>query len=247
MPPKLIFDDEQLATIVASSTSFWSVARKLRPSRPRGIYKSAQRRVRDLGLDTTHFTGRSLRPVRWTNDDLRAAVATSTSLAQAMRKLGLIGEGGNYDQIQRRIRELGIDVSHLTGQGWRRGSRTWVTKACPLDEVLVAGRFTTSHHLKNRLFRAGLKKAACELCGWAEAAADGRIPVELDHINGDRFDNRLVNLRILCPNCHSLQPTHRGLNQRRARRAATTASEGRTFRWCARRDSNPHVLSNRAF
>ena len=41
---------------------------------------------------------------------------------------------------------------------------------------------------------------------------DGRIPLELDHINGDRHDNRIKNLRILCPNCHSLQPTHRGRN-----------------------------------
>lgn len=51
-----------------------------------------------------------------------------------------------------------------------------------------------------------------ERCGWAERAEDGRIPVELDHKNGDRFDNRFENLQILCPNCHSLQPTHRGKN-----------------------------------
>lgn len=55
----------------------------------------------------------------------------------------------------------------------------------------------------------------CELCDWAEMAEDGRIPVELDHINGDRYDNRIKNLRILCPNCHSLQSTHRGKNQKR--------------------------------
>jgi len=39
---------------------------------------------------------------------------------------------------------------------------------------------------------------------------DGYLPLELDHINGDHHDNRLENLRILCPNCHSLKPTHRG-------------------------------------
>jgi 5-methylcytosine-specific restriction endonuclease McrA len=71
-----------------------------------------------------------------------------------------------------------------------------------------------------RLFAAGLKKRECEVCGWAEVSADGRIPLELDHINGDKNDNRLDNLRILCPNCHSLQPTHRGLNQRRRQKAA---------------------------
>ena len=50
------------------------------------------------------------------------------------------------------------------------------------------------------------------MCGWAKISIDGRIPLELDQINGNRHDNRLENLRILCPNCHSLQITHRGMN-----------------------------------
>ncbi len=57
-----------------------------------------------------------------------------------------------------------------------------------------------------------LKKPECEECGWAKRSEDGRIPLELDHINGDSHDNRLENLRILCPNCRSLEPTHRGMN-----------------------------------
>lgn len=100
--------------------------------------------------------------------------------------------------------------------GWNKGLGITLRPARPLDEVLVANRWTTSHNLKRRLIREGLKKEACELCGWAERRPhDGVIPVELDHANGDRTDNRLVNLRILCPNCHSLQPTHRGLNKKK--------------------------------
>jgi hypothetical protein len=63
-------------------------------------------------------------------------------------------------------------------------------------------------------FKEGIKKEECEMCGWAKSSLDGRIPLELDHINGDHHDNRLINLRILCPNCHSLQPTHRGKNKK---------------------------------
>jgi len=115
------------------------------------------------------------------------------------------------------FRELAIDTSHFTGQGWNVGARFRPCPRTPLDELLVADRWTTSHHLKKRLLRAGIKAAACELCGWAEQAPDGRVPIELDHINCDKHDNRFENLRILCPNCHALQPTHRGLNRKRRR------------------------------
>jgi hypothetical protein len=181
-----------------------------------------RKRITLLGIDTSHFA-RSLsksgkRPLRWSDDQLRDAVAKSLSVAEVIRAVGLIPAGGNYDQVQRRIRELEIDTSHFLGQRRNKGAKfkSWHS---PIEFLLVANRFTSSHSLKKRLFKAGLKKPRCELCGWCQRAPDGRIPVELDHINGDRFDNRLENLRVVCPNCHSLQPTHRGLNKksRRAR------------------------------
>ncbi|MGB4076287.1 MAG: HNH endonuclease [Minisyncoccia bacterium] len=52
------------------------------------------------------------------------------------------------------------------------------------------------------------------------------MPVELDHVNGDRHDNRIENLRILCPNCHSLKPTHRGRNKTNCRGGETGYTRG---------------------
>lgn len=92
---------------------------------------------------------------------------------------------------------------------------TYHTKKRPaIETLLVLGANVQSYKLKKRLYESGLKTPKCELCGWAKMSLDGRIPLALDHINGDRLDNRLHNLRILCPNCHSLQPTHRGLNKK---------------------------------
>lgn len=151
----------------------------------------------------------------WSNDDLANAVEGSASVRMVLKKLSLVPAGGNYQQVQKAIKELNLDISHFTGQGWRSGRTFEFTPKKELDQILIKNSDFQSHKLKKRLFRAGLKKPACEICGWAEQAEDGRIPIELDHINGDRYDNRLENLRILCPNCHSLQSTHRGKNQKR--------------------------------
>ena len=146
---------------------------------------------------------------------LQEAVKQSYSVRMVIQKLGLIPAGGNYDQIRRRIADLSLDIAHFTGKGWNTGSRKrTVVSAKPLELIMVEHSLTQSYKLKNRLFAVGLKQPKCELCGWAEKSSDGRIPVELDHINGFHSDNRLENLRILCLNCHSLQPTHRGRNKK---------------------------------
>lgn len=95
---------------------------------------------------------------------------------------------------------------------WNKGMHGIGVYRTTLKEILTKDNYYQSYKLKKRLFAAELKKPQCEVCGWAKKSADGRLPLELDHINGDRYDNRLENLQILCPNCHSLQLTHRGRN-----------------------------------
>jgi hypothetical protein len=143
----------------------------------------------------------------WTTDQLKVAVEQSTSFRQVLVRLRLRAAGGNYAQLKRYVRDLEVSTKHFTGRGWNRGKRM---PPRGLDEVLRAGTFVQSFRLKKRLFAAGLKSPACEECGWSQRTLDGYLPLELDHINGDRDDNRLENLRVLCPNCHSLKPTHRG-------------------------------------
>ncbi|MEX0877762.1 MAG: HNH endonuclease signature motif containing protein [Candidatus Spechtbacterales bacterium] len=152
------------------------------------------------------------KPRKWNNDQLRVAVEESFSVRQVIQRLGLKPAGGNYDQINKYIKELGLNTLHFTGRGWNVGLKFRMNPPKPIEEILVKNSTYQSYKLKKRLFSEGLKKTKCELCGWAQRSVDGRIPVELDHINGDKNDNRLKNLRILCPNCHSLQPTHRALN-----------------------------------
>lgn len=148
----------------------------------------------------------------WTEEQLRKAAKQTTSIRQVLSKLGLKEAGGNYFQISKYIKIYNIDISHFTGKAWNKGKKGLGKPLLPLDKILIKNSTFQSYKLKKRLFKEKIKKEACELCGWSKKSIDGRIPLELDHINGDSTDNRLENLRILCPNCHSLQATHRGKN-----------------------------------
>lgn len=150
---------------------------------------------------------------KWSDQELKHAVKSSYSIRQVLKKLGLVEAGGNYQHVRRIIKELNVNTSHFKGQAWAKGQNFGYKPKIPLNDILVKNSHYQSYELKLRLFAAGLKTPKCEICGWSKSASNGRIPVELDHINGDHLDNRIHNLRILCPNCHSLQPTHRGINK----------------------------------
>jgi 5-methylcytosine-specific restriction endonuclease McrA len=133
-----------------------------------------------------------------------------------LRRIGLVPAGGNYATIGAAIAALGLDTAHFTRMGWRLGSLAPVVPPRPLKELLVAGSATQSWKLKRRLLSAGLLVHECAECGVSEWRGLP-LALELDHINGDRTDNRLENLRLLCPNCHSLTPTYRARNIGRRR------------------------------
>lgn len=151
----------------------------------------------------------------WTEKQLRMAANTSRSIRQILKKLGLKQAGGNYSQIKKYLKEYQINIKHLKGRGWKKGLSGLDSPRIPLNQILKENSEFQSYKLKKRLFVAGIKQQKCEECGWAKRSPDGRLPLELDHINGNSSDNRLKNLRILCPNCHSLKPTHRGRNRKK--------------------------------
>jgi len=155
---------------------------------------------------------RLMRSRKWTDGQLRLAILNSKSIRQVLFKLRLKAAGGNYTQINKYIKTNSLDITHFTGKVWNKGLTGIGKPRITLQAILVLDSYFQSYKLKKRLFAENLKKELCEECGWAQKSEDGRIPLELDHINGNGRDNRLENLRVLCPNCHSLKLTHRGRN-----------------------------------
>jgi hypothetical protein len=160
-----------------------------------------------MTLEMFHAYGKKR---KWTIEQLKLAVKTSRSYRQVLVKLNLRAAGGNYDQLRKYVTEYKLSTKHFTGKHWKKGMHGIGKAVIPLHKVLRKNTYIQSFQLKKRLFIAGMKTPWCEDCGWAQRTKGGHLPLELDHINGDKHDNRLRNLRVLCPNCHSLKPTHRG-------------------------------------
>ena len=115
------------------------------------------------------------------------------------------------------MRECASHFGFHTGSWWKaveRGAIQPRSQCQPLEVYLVRGRRVARSHIKKRLIAEGLKRAECELCG-LERWRGKPVSLALHHVNGDGEDNRLENLQILCPNCHSQTDTFGAKNWRR--------------------------------
>ncbi|MGW5100411.1 HNH endonuclease [Streptomyces sp. NPDC004100] len=164
-------------------------------------------RMKKLGVDTSHFEREG---VKWTKQVLESVVARSKSVNEVLRRLGLDLVGGNHTNISRRIKAYGIDTSHFTPLAPRENQRRGRTGAQLLVEDTSAhARRIPSSRLKKALRKLGVEER-CALCGIEPVWLGKPLPLEVDHIDGNWRDNRIENLRLLCPNCHSATDSYRG-------------------------------------
>ncbi|MBI5105765.1 MAG: HNH endonuclease [Solirubrobacterales bacterium] len=178
------------------------------------------------------------RRVRFTEEETRAAVAASRSFSEVLRRLGMRPAGGNHATIKKYVAAWGIDTSHFDPHGARLVGLRRTNAPRPLAEILVEHSTYSRGHLKERLFREGLKQRACELCGQGETWRGRPMALILDHVNGVADDHRLENLRVLCPNCNATLDTHCGRQNARERACklcgATFRPKYRDQRHCSR-------------
>lgn len=140
---------------------------------------------------------------KYTKELLENVAKECTSVRQMLQKFGLKETGGNYSSMQKRCENFGVDISHFTGQGWNKPGHPKFAGNIDLSKRLcIHEKRVSSSKTKEVVLNHGLKENKCEICGCADW--NGKpITLQLHHKNGNPCDDRLENLQILCPNCHS--------------------------------------------
>ena len=154
---------------------------------------------------------RKKKSVIWkpTKEDMISLLREKGSLAGVLRHFGLHAGAGNYKTLRRRLKHDGIEHDLADSYRARKSTRK------PVESYLVPNSTKKGGELKKRLYQSGLLEEKCSVCGLGPEWNKIPLSLTIDHINGNSSDNRLENLRILCPNCHSQTPTFSGKHLRK--------------------------------
>lgn len=142
------------------------------------------------------------------NDEYFINVTNSSlTMAKAAATLGI-----HFNSFKKRAIELNCYNPNQSGKGINKKSGRLI----PIKDIIYDGLHPEyqTFKLKNRLINKGYKKNCCEECGQTNKWNGKGLNMELDHIDGDRTNHLLINLKMLCPNCHSQTETHRGKNKK---------------------------------
>jgi hypothetical protein len=146
--------------------------------------------------------------VQVTKEKILEVCNASSSLTEAASKLGV-----NYKTLRRLAKLYGCFNPNPSGKGTLKPKQQNGKSVFRTKDILE-GKHPQyqSFKLKQRLFREHIKDEKCERCG-IEKWLGAKLPLELEHKDGNKYNNCLSNLEILCPNCHSLTATYRAKNK----------------------------------
>ena len=148
-------------------------------------------------------------------NELQFLLDNSSSIAEVIEKIGLDPYNGNHKTLNQRIKEEDFDLSKLKDNRTIKNKQVGIKNRFSLDTVLTENSTYNRSQLKRRLVEDNLLEYKCSFCGISNMWNNKPLSLQLDHINGINNDNRLNNLRFLCPNCHSQTETYCGKHRKK--------------------------------
>ena len=149
-----------------------------------------------------------------TEEEIREACATSQSYREVLIKLGYNANGGGgYETLKKNIQKYNIDVSHFLGRAINKGKHIEGKLKYSLEDILIENSPVSQAVLRRYIIRFNALQYKCAWCGCDGNWYGKTIALEIDHINGNNHDNRIENLRFLCPNCHAATETYCNKNK----------------------------------
>lgn len=149
----------------------------------------------------------------WTEDELRAAVASSLCYADVLRRLSIVLSGATQEFIKKRMVKLGLDISHFDPRAVRKRSAQ-IRREASEPEIFCLNSAASQQTLRRAARHVIEYRCAGDGCGNMGTHCGRPLKLQLDHINGIRNDNRKENLRWMCPNCHTQTETYSRVKKR---------------------------------
>lgn len=146
-------------------------------------------------------------------EKLQKILDSSSTLAEAIMKIGLSLHANNYKELNNRIIKDCLSLEKLKEN--KKGKCFGGNKPIELENLLVKDSTYNRKHLKVRLIKENLIEYKCAICNNTGEWNNQKLVLQLDHINGINTDNRLKNLRFLCPNCHTQTETYAGRGRKK--------------------------------
>jgi transposase len=195
-------DKKELEELANKGLSIKKIGKQLNKSYTTIRYWLDKYQIKTNGYDKSY---------NWDEEKLKDAILKSECKSDVLRNLGISTKSGNFQTLDRYMKKYGL-VNELKYDN-KRGNK-WLKKYNN-DEIFCKHSPMSTKNIKNRIIKDNLIEYVCNECDLKDKWNGKKISLQLDHVNGVNDDNRLENLRFLCPNCHSQTDTYSAKNKSR--------------------------------